>query len=121
VSGVSNEPVLTLIDPEPLFLVDIWLDAVVRANPFSKARKPSIRLWIDFGSGIGKHKSSAQIINHCTPETLAGQRGVDVVDLPPRQTGPARSEVLAIGVHDAEGAVVLLKPEGKAPNSARVP
>ena len=100
--------------------VEIRVGTVTRAEPFPEARKPAIKLWIDFGPEIGERKSSAQITQHYTPETLVGKRVMGVVNFPPRQIGPVRSEVLVLGVHDAEGFVTLVAPDHDAPNGARL-
>ncbi|GGL59944.1 tRNA-binding protein [Wenxinia marina] len=100
--------------------VDIRVGTVVRAEPFPEARKPAYRLWIDFGPEIGEKKSSAQITVHYTPEALVGRRVLAVTNFPPRQIGPVRSEVLVLGVHDEDGAVVLIGPDGAVPDGARM-
>lgn len=100
--------------------VDIRLGTVIRAEPFPEARKPAIRLWIDFGQEIGEKKSSAQITVHYDPETLVGKQVMAVVNFPPRQIGPMRSEVLVLGVSDASGAIVLIGPDQAAPNGSRM-
>jgi len=100
--------------------VDIRVGTVVRAEPFPEARKPAIKLWIDFGPEIGEKKSSAQITAHYKPETLVGKQVMAVVNFPPRQIGPVRSEVLVLGVSDSEGAIVLLAPDMAAPNGSRM-
>ena len=100
--------------------VDIRLGTVVRAEPFPEARKPAIKLWIDFGPEIGEKKSSAQITVHYDPESLVGKRVMAVVNFPPRQIGPMKSEVLVLGVSDADGAIVLIGPDHPAPDGARM-
>jgi len=100
--------------------VDIRAGRITRAEPFPEARKPAIRLWLDFGPGIGEKKSSAQITRHYTPETLVGRMVVAVVNFPPRQIGKVMSEVLVLGVPDAEGEVVLLTPDLDVPLGGRM-
>jgi tRNA-binding protein len=100
--------------------VDIRIGTVVRAEPFPQARKPALRLWIDFGAGIGVKASSAQITTHYTPEALVGRQVAGVVNFPPRQIGPMISEVLTLGFADPGGAVVLFSPDHPVPNGARL-
>ena len=100
--------------------VEMRVGRVERAEPFPEARKPAIRLWIDFGPELGIRKSSAQLTAHYTPETLVGRRVVAVTNFPPRQIGPVMSEVLVLGVPDADGAVVLLHPDQDVPLGGRV-
>ncbi|HST61518.1 MAG TPA: tRNA-binding protein [Longimicrobium sp.] len=100
--------------------LDIRAGMVVRAEPFPEARKPAIKLWIDFGPELGIRKSSAQLTVHYTPETLVGRRVIAVTNFPPRQIGPVMSEVLVLGVPDENGAVVLLHPDQDTPLGGRV-
>ena len=90
------------------------------AEAFPEARKPAYKLVIDFGPGVGRKKSSAQITEAYALEDLPGRRVLAVVNFPPRQIGPFMSEVLVLGVHDASGAVRLLGADGEAPDGARV-
>jgi tRNA-binding protein len=100
--------------------VEMRVGRVERAEPFPEARKPAIRLWIDFGPELGVRKSSAQLTAHYTPESLVGRRVVAVTNFPPRQIGPFMSEVLVLGLPDRAGEVVLLEPEREVPLGGRV-
>lgn len=115
-----EDPPAEQISPENFFAADIRLGRVVEAAPFPEARKPAYKLTIDFGPGVGVKKSSAQITEHYAPETLVGRSVLGVVNFPPRQIGPVRSEVLVLGVHDEAGRVLLLSADGAAPLGARV-
>lgn len=100
--------------------VDIRVGVIVEVEPFPQARKPAYKLKIDFGGNIGVKKSSAQITQHYTPETLVGKQVMAVVNFPPRQIGPFMSEVLTLGVPDSKGDVVLLSPDLEVPVGARM-
>ena len=117
VSDASFPPEITF---EEFLKVDIRVGVIVRAEPFPEARKPSIKLWIDFGAGIGVKKSSAQIAVHYTPEELIGRQVAAVINFPPRQIGPMMSEVLTLGFPDENGEVVLFAPDLKVPLGARL-
>lgn len=95
--------------------VDIRVGRITRAEPFPEARKPALKLWVDFGPDIGEKRSSAQITAHYTPEALIGRHVLAVVNFPPRQIGKVLSEVLVLGLPDAAGEVVLIGPDHDVP------
>ena len=100
--------------------VDVRVGRVVRAEPFPEAKKPAIKLWIDFGGEIGERKSSAQLTVHYRPENLIGRQVLAVVNFAPRQIGRFMSEVLVLGVPDDNGAVVLIRPDLDVPKGGRL-
>jgi tRNA-binding protein len=111
---------MSQISFDDFMAVDIRVGQITRAEPFPEARKPAFKLWVDFGPEIGERKSSAQITAHYAPETLVGKRVVGVVNFPARQIGPVMSEVLVLGVPDADGEVVLLTPDKDVPLGGRM-
>ena len=100
--------------------VDVRVGEIVRAEPFPEARKPAYKLWVNFGDEIGEKKSSAQITVHYSLSELVGRRVMAVVNFPPRQIGPVKSEVLVLGVPDENGAVVLITPDKDVPLGVRL-
>ncbi|MCC5983061.1 MAG: tRNA-binding protein [Rhodobacteraceae bacterium] len=116
---MSGTPAAT-IGFDDFLQVDIRVGRITRAEPFPEARKPALRLWIDFGPEIGERKSSARITEHYDPAALVGRQVMAVVNFPPRQIGPMRSEVLVLGVSDAEGRVVLIAPDRDVPEGQRM-
>lgn len=109
-----------MISHEDFQKLDIRVGRISRAEPFPEARKPAYRLWVDFGAEIGEKRSSAQITRHYAPDELVGRQVLAVVNFPPRQIGPVRSEVLVLGLPDAEGEVVLIAPERDVPLGGRL-
>ena len=100
--------------------VDVRVGEIVRAEQFPEARKPAYKLWVNFGDEIGEKKSSAQITVHYSLSELVGKRVMAVVNFPPRQIGPVKSEVLVLGIPDENGAVVLITPDKDVPLGVRL-
>ena len=110
----------TTVAIEEFERVDIRVGTITDAQPFPEARKPAIKLWIDFGAEIGVRQSSAQITLHYQTGTLIGRQVCAVVNFPPRQIGPFVSEVLTLGLPDSQGSVVLIRPDFKVPDGGKL-
>ena len=116
-TGASAAPQISF---DQFLAVDIRVGTIVAAEPYPEARKPSLKLTIDFGATIGTKRSSAQIAQLYQPESLIGRQVAAVVNFPPRQIGKFMSEVLTLGFPDQEGNVVLMAPDKKVPNGGRL-
>jgi tRNA-binding protein len=113
-------PAAPPIDFNQFLAVDVRVGTIVAVEAFPEARKPALKLRIDFGPALGVKQSSAQITRHYKPETLLGRQVAAVVNFPPRQIGKFMSEVLTLGFPDASGEVVLFSPDQRVPNGARL-
>jgi tRNA-binding protein len=115
-----HSPAAAPITFDDFLAVDIRIGTVIAAEPFPEARKPALKLTIDFGPVIGTKRSSAQITRHYAAEDLVGRQVAAVVNFPPRQIGKFMSEALTLGFPDAEGEVVLFSPDLAVPNGGRL-
>jgi tRNA-binding protein len=106
--------------PADFFAIDLRVGTVVRAEPFPEARKPSIRLWIDFGPELGERQSSAQLTRRYSPESLVGRQVVAVTNIGERRIAGFTSQVLVLGGVPEEGDVVLLRPDERVSNGTRI-
>ena len=116
----STAPAAPEIAFDEFLKVDIRVGTVVAAEPYPEARKPTLKLRIDFGPGVGEKRSLGQVATLYTPEELIGRQVAAVVNFPPRQIGKAISEVLTLGFADEEGRVVLFAPDAPVPNGSRL-
>lgn len=116
----ETHPMTSLATLAEFERLDIRVGTITDARPFPEARKPAIKLWIDFGPTLGVKQSSAQITRHYAPDRLVGRQVCAVVNFPPRQIGPFRSEVLTLGMPDAAGEVVLVVPDQAVPDGGRL-
>lgn len=120
---LSHDPAAAPAPPiafDQFLAVDIRIGTIVDAQPFPEARKPALKLRLDFGPGVGIKQSSAQITRHYDIPSLIGRQVAAVVNFPPRQIGKFMSEVLTLGFPDTEGEVVLFSPDQRVPNGARL-
>jgi len=117
---MDERVVRPIIRYEDFEAVDIRVGTITEAQPFPEARKPAIKIWIDFGGELGVKKSSAQITHHYAPETLIGRQVAAVVNFAPRQIGRFMSEVLTLGFPDDKGEVVLIGPSVPVPNGGKL-
>lgn len=111
---------MTTISIDDFHKVDIRVGTIRQAEPYPEARRPAIKLWVDFGGEVGVRKSSAQITRHYRPEQLIGRQVLAVVNFPPRQIGKFLSEVLVLGLPDSDGEVVLIAPDQPVPDGGRM-
>nr|WP_294848248.1 tRNA-binding protein [uncultured Sphingomonas sp.] len=115
-----SAPAADPISFDDFLKVDIRVGTIVEAEPYPEARKPSIKMVIDFGPVIGRKRSAAQVTEHYQPDSLIGRQVAAVVNFPPRQIGKFMSEVLTLGFADEQGAVVLAQPTHTVPNGSRL-
>lgn len=115
-----NQAANTLTDFETFLSIDIRVGTVVEAHSVSDLKRPACRLFIDFGEGVGRKRSVAQITQNHRPDDLIGQKILAVVNFAPRQIGRYMSDVLVLGVADEQGHISLIKPSHDVPNGARL-
>jgi tRNA-binding protein len=120
VTHAADQPPAPTITFEGFLSVDIRVGTIVAVEPFLEARKPALKLTIDFGPVVGRKRSSAQIVKHYAAGTLVGRQVAAVVNFPPRQIGKFMSEVLTLGFPDADGEVVLFAPDQRVPDGSRL-
>jgi len=113
-------PPMPQISFDQFLAVDIRVGTIIAAEPFPQARKPALKLTVDFGAALGTRKSSAQLTQNYQPAALIGRQVAAVVNFPPRQIGKVMSEVLVLGFPDEHGNVVLFAPDHRVPNGARL-
>ena len=111
---------MSAISFDDFLKVDVRVGTITRIEPFPEARKPAYKLYVDFGPEIGERKSSAQVTRHYTAEELVGRQVAAVVNFPPKQIGPFRSEILVLGFPDADGEVVMIEPNRPVPNGGKL-
>lgn len=120
ISFTPDAPAMPEISFDDFLAVDIRIGTILEATPLEGARKPAIKMLIDFGETIGAKKSSAQITEHYQPNLLIGRQVMGVVNFPPRQIGKFMSEVLTLGFADDAGAIRLIGPDASIPNGTRM-
>lgn len=115
-----DAPAAATIGFDDWLRIDVRVGTVVAAEPFPEARKPALKLRIDFGATIGIKRSSAQVTEHYAPDALVGRQVAAVVNFPPRQIGRFLSEVLVLGFPDGDGQVVMFAPDRRVPDGGRL-
>ncbi|MEM1148857.1 MAG: tRNA-binding protein [Pseudomonadota bacterium] len=120
ISFTPDAPAMPEVSFDDFLAVDIRIGTILEAAPLEGARKPSIKMVIDFGDTIGTKKSAAQITEHYAPEALVGRQVMGVVNFPPRQIGKFMSQALTLGFADADGAIRLIRPDAVIPNGTRM-
>jgi tRNA-binding protein len=120
VTQAPDQPLAPTITFDTFLSVDIRVGTIVAVDPFPEARKPALKLTIDFGPVVGRKRSSAQIVKRYPADTLIGRQVAAVVNFPPRQIGKFMSEVLTLGFPDADGEVVLFAPDERVPDGGRL-